>query len=467
MGTCAQLFYSSDSSKETLTSRISLSSEQDDLQRDKHKKVFEYLKVGLSRIYPQEAQWLPRLQGSVQYGTQIRPMAINDEYDIDLGVYALQQKDATEFSDDAANYKANIQELLLEYLDIDDDAKEVMNPDKKFCCRLHFVGNFHVDIVAYHQNTDEDIRLAATKHGEWVNTDPKKIYDWFKNTVSDVTHRVRMRRMIKYLKCWAALHFDGDNDSKPSSIYLTILCANSYKKLARTGAITDNDDECLYALLNDICSHVSPLYEPYEENPVDPTENICRISITHWDAFKSKLTSFLRTAQLANSAAPIESPLLWGVAFKHFMPQPSESVLNSTTLPALWNIPDVEIIANHQTANRRNVKVNAVGPIGKSFDLHFKVQNPSAFPVDARVKWTIRNHGAEAGTQNDLGHENEETGLYESIQENTAYNGIHYVDCVIFSDSNGSLYGYRRVPVNIQDSSHLRNPRSIPRGPRR
>lgn len=79
--------------------------------------------------------------------------------------------------------------------------------------------------------------------------------------------------------------------------------------------------------------------------------------------------------------------------------------------------------------------------------LRFRITNPEALPLGCVVEWVVRNAGKEAMNINDMGHKSIGAGLFEHI-EHTAYNGTHFMDCIIY-DSHGELYSFRRVPVSI------------------
>lgn len=468
MSDCSTLFYSPSTENETLFTRISLTTQQDTLQRDKWKRVYDFLETKLRDIYPDQKNWRSRLQGSVQYATQIRPMDYKEEYDIDLGVYVNSQTDADYF-DDPSNYKSNIQELLHSYAFLDSDVTKVMSPDKNFCCRVHFKNSFHIDVVAYHHNFEDGLRLAATKTKGWSYSDPKKLYDWFKGETSEELDRARLRRLIKYFKAWAGLSFEESSELRPSSIYLTVLCTRMYKKLDHIsiGVQGSGDDIYFHEMLKKIRDHVSALQAPYEKNPVED-ENICRLSQDGLESFKSILNQSINLSSKAiYSSNLFESALLWGEIFKHFMPLPQINE-ESKCLPSVWTLPEVQVIATNKN-DARKIGNNQIGPIGKEYKLEFRIINQSSFPSDAKVSWTVRNFGDESGNINDLGHRSF-SEIYECSEENTAYVGTHYMDCLVYSPQSGSLYGIRSVPVNVNHagfSAPSRNPARLRYGPRR
>ena len=89
--------------------------------------------------------------------------------------------------------------------------------------------------------------------------------------------------------------------------------------------------------------------------------------------------------------------------------------------------------------------VNGIGPIPKDCDIDFLVTNASTLPQGSTIEWMVRNEGLEAETINDLGHR---AGIGVRAHETSAYNGTHYMDCVV--KRYGNVLGMRRIPVKIQ-----------------
>src|ERR1700674_5702735 len=86
MGVAAALFYSAnDSEKQTLHRRVTPSEEQFEEQQDRWNALADHLIADLKERsgYPIRT-WL---QGSYKAATQIRPVRLGEEFDIDLGVY--------------------------------------------------------------------------------------------------------------------------------------------------------------------------------------------------------------------------------------------------------------------------------------------------------------------------------------------------------------------------------------------
>lgn len=113
MVTCTSLFFSSNTEKQTLHRRITPSSEQQEEQQIRWNDLIDYLKIALKEkssysIY----SWL---QGSYKFATQLRPLSINEEFDIDLGIYFEWRGKPTDGSFSPLELKQMVQTSLINY----------------------------------------------------------------------------------------------------------------------------------------------------------------------------------------------------------------------------------------------------------------------------------------------------------------------------------------------------------------
>ena len=241
MGICASLFCSGNADKETLHKRISPSDEQVESQREYWNDLADYLKADLKvRSGYAVSSWI---QGSYKFATQIRPARKGMDYDIDLGVYFAWASKPEDGRFSAADLKAMVQDSLQVYADDGEtDATGVSDP-KEFCSRIRFSDDFHVDVPAYHEW--DDVRRLASASDGFVDRDPYTIWEWWIQTF-DEGERARARRMVRYLKMWAALKFDTKTENVPSSILLTVLLAYSYPSVDL--AKVNGDDELFAAV---------------------------------------------------------------------------------------------------------------------------------------------------------------------------------------------------------------------------
>lgn len=440
MGLSASLFYSSNSDVQTLYRRITPSDKQFEQQQERWNNLADFLLDDLSmRTELVSRSWL---QGSYKFGTQVRPAKSGDEFDIDLGVYLEWEGDPQAGPFGARDLKRHVQSGLEEYGKDNDDVLEVTVP-KERCGRIRFKGNFHIDVPSYHLDPEMDKRSLATQSGAWENSDPKAIYLWFRNKFDDYD-RAKVRRHICYLKMWAALNCD--DESRASSITLTVLVANAYKAISV--ATRASDDDCFAAIVEYI--HNVLTANRAVINPTNTKENLNRLSEEGFARFSLRLRELCEVAEAALKAGSrAEAAELWAEAFAHFFPAPEadeEVGVSKALVPVVFD-PFIEVVATTKGLNPRQFTgANSIGPIPRNCDLKFRLANVHQLPPQAIVRWTVRNEGEEAEEANDLGHVRSTTG--HLAEERSAYKGTHHMDVAVFQ--YGRLIGRRRVPVTIQ-----------------
>jgi hypothetical protein len=81
--------------------------------------------------------------------------------------------------------------------------------------------------------------LATAEYG-WEHSDPKAFYLWFKERFDDF-ERAKVRRQIRYVKCWAGLKFSESN-KRPSSTLLTVLVAEAFEQSIDEHFHADDDE---------------------------------------------------------------------------------------------------------------------------------------------------------------------------------------------------------------------------------
>jgi len=337
-------------------------------------------------------------------------------------------------------------------------------PAKARCCRIRFQGSFHIDVPTYHLDPAQDARALATEANRWEDSDPKALYLWFRNSF-DEGIRGKVRRQIRYLKCWVALTF-RDERTRPSSTLLMVLVSDALSALAAGDMIAD--DETFGFVVDTILGRLES--DRSVANPVDVTENLFgRLRDQEIDDF---IRALRRLKTIADEALESHSELAaatkWSEAFEHFFPMPEIDNLQKAlaesgrNLPARLAIPEVHV----QATSRQNSAfkwngVNQIGPIPKDCSIDFAIVNQRVFPPDAQVHWMVRNEGDEAEYTNDLGHQ---AGTGWRATERSAYTGTHYMDCVVWS--RNAIIGMRRIPVRI-DGTFVprRNPPARQRPP--
>jgi hypothetical protein len=450
----SELFYSFDAEKQTLHRRITPSKDQRDEQKERWNHLAEYLIKDLEERSGCKITSL--LQGSYNFGTQIRPR-VGQDFDIDLGMYFHWSDHESDDLFNEKELKAMVQASLHEYTPEDkSDEIEVLDPAKNRCSRIKFDNGFHIDVPAYHFCTDNDMCLLATEEDGWETSDPQAILDWFREKLQDDDERFLVRRLIRYYKAWATLHFE--ENEQPSSLLLTTIITEAYEADGDLGFANDNlhlqniNEAILQRLEND--SEVP--------NPVAPEEDLNRLA-ENFDGFVAKLRTLNDQIQSANSAEGLfEAVSVWEKVFLHFFPVPDVGE-EKGLIPASF-VPEVDVNARcKKNTNLSFSGKNKIGVIPKGCSIDFSITNTEELPQGAVITWTARNEGEEAEYENDMGHP---SGEGASTTDNSAYQGSHYMDVMIKSQF-GSVLGFRRIPVIISGyDCPERNPKRRARYPK-
>lgn len=453
MGIAASLFYSTNDPENCLDWRIRPSDEQYDSQKQRWNDLADHLLTDLEK--ESQCTMYSWLQGSYKFGTQVRPAKPDHEFDIDLGIYFCWGGEPDEGPHSALGLKTFVQQSLETYAaQLTNDAEGVEAPRAR-CSRVHFSGKFHIDVPSYHLDIDRDARALATADDAWEDSDPKVIYAWWTDNLSD-EERPRCRRIVRYLKMWAALKFE--DESRPSSILLTVLAAQAY--LQTTLNALSGDDEVIHAVVDKLVKRLNASGKV--PNPANRDENLNRLSDSDVRDFRHKLEEFWSIAERGLAAqSKLEASEIWSEAFEHFFPAPSveelkeEALLKARTGTALARIQFDPMVNVHAVSGAQTYTgINKIGPIPKGCAIRFTLANAHQLPVGANVRWMVRNKGDEAETENDLGHRAADG---QWADEHSAYRGTHYMDVTV--KVNGLLIGSRRIPVTISNiGAVLRNP---------
>jgi hypothetical protein len=455
MGKASRLF--NGQAEQTLYGRVTPTQDQRAFLQAQWNDLANHLKAQLPRHGYSVSTWL---QGSYKYGTLIKPVQVGEEYDVDVGVYFEWEPSATELAPTARQLRDWVQAELHAYKRENGDVKEIVEPPKERCSRAVYAKRFHIDTPTYHLNPRRDKRQLASLAGNWESSDPKAIYKWFKEVVGGA-EREQLRRLIRYLKGWAAVAFTTAPESRPSSIVLTVLTAQIYKEmwLERLGGM--NDEDSLIGVVKAMHQRLAEDLNVW--NPVDSKEPLNRISKDAWGAFFTRLTVLRDAAEVAEAAADeAAGALAWGDAFLFLMPLPETDELEIDEAAggtALMRIPDVEI----DIADDRNFEQvlathrNEIPGVAKGKWLRFRIMNPQIIPAMAVLEWTVRNDGRDADYIGDLGHVTGGIAAF-SVIEHTAYVGKQYMDLTV--RCNGTVYAARRIAVTIEDPRALVNPKA-------
>jgi Adenylyl/Guanylyl and SMODS C-terminal sensor domain len=442
---------------QTLIGRVTATPEQREYLQQQWNNLADHLKGTLGPRHGYTiSTWL---QGSYKYATLIKPVQPREEYDVDLGVY-FEWDDDEDIEPTPEQLRDWVQRELIEFKKSCVDLRKVEEPPKERCSRASYKRQFHIDTPVYHLNPDNDSRRLACLSDKWENSDPKAMYKWFKDAVSG-EDRDQLRRLIRYLKAWAAVSFDDARDSRPSSVFLTVLVTDAYKEFRAWSIFQIEDDDALIAVIEKLHNRLSE--DRIVTNPVDDDEDLNRMTTEAWDGFIPSLNSLLDVADRADKAADEASAaLIWSEAFSFLMPLPvtdQVEVVETNSGRAVMQLPEIEIQVFPGDSKAPSATYhNEVPGVAKKSRLVFTITNPHVVPAFATIEWTVRNEGSEADALSDMGHRTIGIRLM-SATENTAYVGRHFMDCIV--RVNGQVYAVRRVPVNIRDVTRV--PRNPPR----
>lgn len=456
MGRASSLF--NGAGEQTLINRVSPTTRQREFLQASWNDLAEYLKVSLKAKHGYAiSTWL---QGSYKYGTLIKPVRAEEEYDVDLGVY-FEWGEGESIEPTADQLRRWVQQELVDYHDHCADIRSVTEPPKERCSRASYEHQFHIDTPVYHLNSDTDKRRLACLTKGWETSDPKTFYKWFRDALAG-SEREQVRRVIRYLKAWAALSFDDIPDSRPSSIFLTVLATEAYPDIGLALLLGVADDDALISIVRTI--HARLNRNRRVQNPATRVnEDLNRMSDEAWDAFLPRLDALLDIAERASESADEgAAALIWSEAFSFLMPLPEVDeveLVDEQTSRALMQVPEIDIAVYTGSGRQRRFVSkhrNQVAGVAKDCALVFTIANPQVVPMFATVEWTVRNRGLDADESSDLGHRRVGMRMLQN-EERTLYLGTHHMDCIV--RVNGQVYAARRVPVTIRDvQHHVHNP---------
>ena len=347
MGVAHSLFYSPNTDQPTPHRRTTPNQEQLDLLRKRWHDLAEFLTSYVADVTGRPVKtWI---QGSYKWASLIRPVRKGDKFDVDLGLYFLWPRGNEQFA--PADLKMCVQEALFSYAGTNEqEVTGVEDPPKERCGRIHYRESFHVDVPVYHLDEAQDFRRLATQTKGWETTDPKTIWVWFKAQLAD---RDILRRVIRYLKTWAALTFN--DGARPSSIMLTVLATQAYQQLGN--ATGNGDDEVLANVVNVIKSRLKQ--DRRVPNPVDRAEDLNRLQPDQFAAVLRQLEAFAeRAMQAAAAQDQLTAATLWSDIFLYVFLMPDDEEV----APAGGNLPATTIVPEIGSRRRCAKRVNTSRP---------------------------------------------------------------------------------------------------------
>lgn len=115
-----------------------------------------------------------------------------------------------------------------------------------------------------------DAVLLAHREEDWIESDPRKIHDWFEDSVE--RFKERLRRDCRYIKGWRD-HHELD-DHRVTSILLMACVYYAYEDI-RGPFLPDREDERLLAVVERLPKYVKGVVP----NPACKTEDLNRIPV--------------------------------------------------------------------------------------------------------------------------------------------------------------------------------------------
>ncbi len=444
MGLSAKLFFDINDA-ETLSKRISLTSEQMDDARAKKDKLLELIKPELSSsLETQVKHWL---QGSYKNHTLIRPIQKGDEFDIDVGIYILCNAEEEGLS--ALEVK-NLNRQVLEWF-VSNRPEAKLEDSKTSCERLSYPSSFHIDIPIYYFDSETDICKLATQNNEWIDSDPKALQDWFNNETSTLSPKSlsQLRRLIKYLKTWTAIKGKDDGITIPS-IAITVLVASNYIE-------TEDDDDAFVETAIKIMDYVAK--NMMLDNPVQ-NGDLFGFKDSDYISIKKKAIALKNSCEFISQAKDsFKQYVLWSATFEHMFPpfiERADEVTKTTNLPAITIPPKIRVRHNDKRKNLLSNNITDEIRVFRDEELYFSIENREDYSQSAEVHWIVRNQDAEAMRVNDLGHTTV-LEVEDELYEGCSYSGTHYMECLILDQNN--IKGIGAVRVRITGFSRpLRNP---------
>lgn len=439
MGVCASLFFDGSSDSETLNNRVKPSDDQVAYLREQKEALENWLVDELDDLGYEVSTFL---QGSYRFHTLIKPLLRGAEYDVDLGFYFVGGRAAEV---DSAFLRDSVQRALLRYEGECEEVRNVEEP-KERCSRVSYNKKFHIDVPTYHETAGGVVRLATLRQG-WERSDPSAMLEWFQRTLDpDSAARAMTRRLVRYMKAWAALSFAGE-DEVPSSLMLTVLTVDAVGEVVDEG---DDDDDALAKVVVHIYERMRD--DSFIPNPVagDSDDDLNRLSASAQLKLVGALGAFADSAEKAIACEDeAAGAIAWAEAFSYVFPLPEglDAVQSDAAGGVVAASPAVTAHIFDSRGGRQLRSHEGYVPHARvGEEIKFVITNPEVIPPGGKIKWVVRNTGSEAHSISDLGHVLADNGSLTQW-ESASYMGQHYMDCEIWS--NGTLRSLCRVPVHI------------------
>lgn len=439
MSEITKVFYSTNPDSVTLHSRIKLTQTQKDYVIAVRDECLPFIKRTLSRRVGHEIKhWI---QGSYKNNTLIRPVQKGQEFDIDIGLYIFAEE--TIFID-ATDVKARLRQTLLDYSNSTTTYSTSVPEPKQNCERLVFEAlSFHLDFPLYRIDESKGICSLASESGDWIDSDPRALQDWFDQKTSglDNIQKARLRRLIQYFKTWVSLVWRDEPKGRMPSIAITVIAAEYYRE-------NQFDDIAFMHFSQNVEAYFS--HNEKLQSPVNG-DDLLKFDHEQLESLRSELQQLVRRVRLIEQAQTnAQKFIYWSEIFEYMFPPVMEHPwLNDNgkaMLPAMSTPPEIKTVHKLKGNQIRRTSTNEDVTAYKGEKLLFSIQNSSKYPSTALCTWTVRNQGESALSQNDIGHVVEDD-ISAEREENCEYDGVHYMECVI--TNHAVVLGINSIKVKI------------------
>ena len=431
-------------------------------------------------------------QGSFRFGTVIRPLSDEDEYDLDLVCEITDVPNIT-----PKDLKKKLGDILR-----DSERYSSMLEEMKRCWRIEYSdeAQFHMDITpAIPDKFINDAILvthkADTDTYSFTLSNPKGYSDWFekRKATSEMKRKAALcefagiepvkiqnnkiklplQRAIQILKRHRDKMFESNPNDKPISIIITTLAAESYS--GEIG-VYDAVKKSLELMGTFIRVDGGKYYIP---NPSNPQENFA----DKWNSEPAKATAFYNWLSQAKKDIVSVTPTIIddytvleesigetviGRAISDVSPITDDSDLPITTysIPFIRNAlsvpyrqkPPFKLPKHQRLGIKATVTINGDSlnyrnngaPLPKKCRIEFSLLvSPKLLNGGYSVKWQVVNTGDEARLANSLrgGYETEVNSTKRL--EGTEYQGTHYVQAFLLKRGK-CIAMSKEFLVNIQ-----------------
>ena len=278
-----------------LRDHVNLNESRLDRLRSGVRGVNDHLKEHLTGYQNMEAQ------GSYAFGTLIKPVDDNDEYDADIQIVMNPNSEW-----EPKDYVLEVRRTLAANKTYADKLRL-----KTRCVTVDYAGDFHLDVVP--RVTINGKHYVCNRHdNKFEETDGTGYRDWLneKNRITGGNLK-RVIRLLKYLR-------DHKNSFTAKSILLTTLIGNTIKESDEGEESVSTNVDTLFTVLTRMDNYLQQHPKmPKVKNPVLVTEDFNR----HWDQqkyanFRDRVHSYAETARKAKDEPSSEKAIkLWQELF--------------------------------------------------------------------------------------------------------------------------------------------------------